>query len=374
MTNAGGDGIGPAFGVRRGICGKRPVLEAQALATARRLLEDRAILHLIFFGRGHMRWGIIIAAVALSGCSNTTELGNSFSLTVTAFNSGIASQEQLEVDLLKDVIRKSEQLEYISKGSYSCGDPRDPQIIALERRARASALKVRDNAVQALREKNAYINAVLGYGETIAAFVKQQADRDELLQKWATTIGTFSGLVATPEAKAFSASANLIIADLRVIGQYATHEQIRSFAARIASHLRANVAHLRTKRSLRALTENEERAYQLWNACARERLDFIRQFFPPTYGAERNRPYPAVAPSPAWDFMTAYGAYISERETFLGRKPDFAALLQAIVDANDAIVEDKVDLLTAANAMGEAATTIKSSADGIRKAAESVGG
>lgn len=83
-------------------------------------------------------------------------------------------------------------------------------------------------------------------------------------------------------------------------------------------------------------------------------------------------PYPAIAPSPVWDFMNAYKEYITERELFLGRKPDFGALLKAIVEANDAITADEQDPIDSVNKMGAAAKTILDSAAGIRTAAESM--
>jgi hypothetical protein len=75
-----------------------------------------------------VRIGAIIAAVTLGGCASTTELGNSFSVAVTAFGSGITASNQLVLDLQKDFARKSEQLEYVSRGSCSYLNPRDPEV------------------------------------------------------------------------------------------------------------------------------------------------------------------------------------------------------------------------------------------------------
>jgi len=321
-------------------------------------------------GGEEMRWGVFIAAATLGGCANTTDLGNAFSITVTTFGSGLNAQNQLEVDLEKDFARKSEQLEYISKGSYSCGNPNDPEVQSIERRARANAIRIRKDAIKSLRSKNAYINAILGYGETVAAIVKQQADLGATLDKWSSAIATYTAFAATPEAVLFASVSQSIIGDIKALSGFVSHEQIREYARKIQPHLAANVAYLIRKRSLRDLTASEEHAYQMWNACAKERLNFVQKYYPPTYGKERDNPYPSVAPSPVWDFANAYGEYIKEREDFIGRKPDFAALLRLIVEANEAIIEDKVDFIEVVNAMGAAATTIKASSEGIRKAAE----
>jgi hypothetical protein len=155
-----------------------------------------------------------------------------------------------------------------------------------------------------------------------------------------------------------------------VLSGFVSHERIKEYAIKIQPHLAANVAYLLRKRNLRNLTASEQHAYQLWKSCAEERLNFVRQYFLPTFGKERNNPCPSVAPSPVWDFVAAYSEYITEREAFIGRKPDFSALLRLIVEANEAIVEDKGDFIEAVNAMGAAAKTIRDSADGIRKAAE----
>lgn len=326
-------------------------------------------------GRGgaQVRIGALIAAATLGGCASTTELGNSFSVSVTAFSGGITTSNQLVLDLEKDFVRKSEQLEYVSRGSYSCLNPRDPEVIRIEGDYRTGRFnKVQKDAIKAIREKNAYINAILGYGEVIEAYVKQQADLGQKLDKWTAAIGTFSGLVSLPEAKLFSAAATGIIADIKAVNGYFYHENIKRYAIKIGPHLAANVNYLVKKRSLRDLTADEERAFQLWKACAEERLRFVQKYFPPVIGTQANTPYPAAAPSPVWDFMNAYKEYITERETFLGRKPDFGGLLQAIVDANNAIIEDKQDALDSINTMSAAAKTIIDSASGIRAAADSI--
>ncbi|WP_316163445.1 hypothetical protein [Bradyrhizobium sp. SZCCHNRI20481] len=317
-----------------------------------------------------MRIGALIAAAMLGGCASTTELGNSFSVSVTAFSGGITSSDQLALDLEKDFVRKSEQLEYVSRGSYSCLNPRDPEVIRMEGDYRTGYRnKVQKDAVKSLREKNAYINAILGYGEVVEAYVKQQADLEQKLDKWTTAIGTFSGLVSLPEAKLFSAAATSIIGDIKAVNGYFYHESIKRYANKIGPHLAANVNYLVKKRNLRDLTADEERAFQLWKACAEERLRFIRDNFPPAIGREAKTLYSAMAPSPVWDSMNAYKEYITERETFLGRKPDFGGLLKAIVEGNNAIIADEQDALDSINKMGAAAKTIIDSASGIRAAA-----
>lgn len=320
-----------------------------------------------------MRIGAIIVATMLGGCASTTELGNSFSVTVTAFSGGIAASNQLVLDLQKDFARKSEELEYVSRGSYSCLNPRDPEVRRIEVGYREGKLnKVQKDAIKNLRTKNAYINAILGYGETIEAYVKQQADLAEKLDKWSAAIGTLTGLVSLPEAKAFATVATAIIGDIKAVNGYYYHEAIKQYAKRIDPHLDANVNYLVKTRNLRDLTASEERAFQLWKACAEERLRFVKLVYPPVIGEMAKKPYPAIAPSPVWDFMNAYKEYIAEREAFLGRKPDFGALLKAIVEANDAIIADEQDPIDSVNKMGTAAKTILDSAAGIRTAAESI--
>jgi hypothetical protein len=320
-----------------------------------------------------MRWSIFVVAATLGGCANTTDLGNSFSVTVTAFSGGITASNQLVLDLQKDFARKSEQLEYVSRGSYSCLNPRDPEVRQIEVGYQTGRLnKVQKDAIKSLRTKNAYINAILGYGETIEAYVKQQADLAEKLDKWSAAIGTFSGLVSLPEAKAFATIATSLIGDIKAANGYYYHEIIKRYAIKIGPHLTANVDYLVKTRNLRDLTAQEERAFQLWKACAEERLRFVQKFYPPVIGSQVSTPYPAVAPSPVWDFMNAYKEYILEREAFIGRKPDFGGLLKAIVDANNDIIEDKQDVLDSVNKMGAAAKTVIDSATGIRTAAESI--
>jgi hypothetical protein len=80
-------------------------------------------------------------------------LGNAFSVTVTAFSGGMDAANQLEVDLQKDFARKSEQLEYISKGSYSCGNPTDPEVRSIEEGAvKRLTCKKRRNQIAARKE------------------------------------------------------------------------------------------------------------------------------------------------------------------------------------------------------------------------------
>ena len=56
-------------------------------------------------------------------------------------------------------------------------NPRDPEVRQIEVGYQTGRLnKVQKDAIKSLRTKNAYINAILGYGETIEAYVKQHPE------------------------------------------------------------------------------------------------------------------------------------------------------------------------------------------------------
>lgn len=123
-------------------------------------------------------------------------------------------------------------------------------------------------------------------------------------------------------------------------------------ARRVEKPLENAVKKLSSDDSIKALTASEVLAFNYWDACARERLRFLRDFNPKLLGPARFRtdrnvpPYLAVrlegeAPTPVLQFAHEFKTYLEEREAFVGRRPDYRSLLAAIVKANHAIAYPK---------------------------------
>jgi hypothetical protein len=68
------------------------------------------------------------------------------------------------------------------------------------------------------------------------------------------------------------------------------------------------------------------------------------------------------------DFAREYGSYLNERETFIGRRPDYVGLLKQIADANKALTTMSAgDLVDTANNIGTLANTIVNTSNSLSK-------
>ncbi len=179
-----------------------------------------------------MRQLILLAsALLLGGCGTNGDLGASFVSKVQGFSAALTTQDNLEVDLLKDFVRKSEQLNFISDRTYTCGDPTDPYIQRAEvayfssnRRFTPNGYSVLLKARQDLRTKIAILGTLASYGELISGIAQGFKDFDAALTKAKSLIGTVKPVAVEPEAAALltglsGTMANSIVNSSNALGK-----------------------------------------------------------------------------------------------------------------------------------------------------------
>lgn len=330
-----------------------------------------------------MRYGIIGVAILLAGCGTNGDLGAPFVEKVSGFTSGLASQDSLEVDLMKDFARKSEQLRFISSETYSCGDPDDKLVQEIESYYRNASIRFRktDYAVllQArtdLRSKDAILAALSSYGDLISDIAKKYKAVDATLTKANTVLSTFKGADLIPEAALILGGLQSALTIAQTIEKYTVETAIRAAAMSMTKPLSETVKALSQKKTLLSLTGPEALAFSYWDGCAVERLRFIRDYYPSIL-AKPGEKRDAILRSrlngmertSVMDFAREYANYLAEREGFVGRRPDYLALLKQITDANTALVTmSGDDLLDTANNVGTMTTSIAKASNDLRKA------
>jgi hypothetical protein len=329
-----------------------------------------------------MRAMILLAAsVLLGGCGTNGDLGNSFVSKVQGFSAAIAAQDNLEVDLLKDFVRKSEQLNFISYGTYTCGDPKDAYIIEAEtayfssnRRFVPNGYSVLLKARQDLRTKMTILATLASYGEIISGIAQGYKNFDTSLTKAKSLIATVKPVAVDPEAAALLTGLSGVIDIVQAIEKYTVETAIRAAAFKMKEPLLKTVKALNDKKMLLSLVGPESLAFSYWDSCAQERLRFMRDYFPPLAVAEPRRSMiltthlNGMQRTSVMDFAREYGSYLNERETFIGRRPDYVGLLKQIADANKALTTMSAgDLVDTANNIGTLANTIVNTSNSLSK-------
>lgn len=328
-----------------------------------------------------MRGAILVAfALGLSGCGTNGDLGASFVSKVQGFSTALTTQDNLEVDILKDFVRKSEQLNFISYGTYTCGNPTDPYIIQAEadyfsanRRFTPSGYTVLLKARQDLRTKITILATLSSYGDIISNIAKGYKNFDTALTKAKSLIATVKPVAVEPEAAALLTGLSAVIDIAQSIEKYSVETAIRAAAREMREPLQKTIKALNDRKTLLSLVGPESIAFSYWDACAQERLRFMRDRFPPLGLTNRNSAILAthlngMQRTSVLDFAKEYAVYLGEREAFIGRRPDYPGLLKQIAQANsDLITMSPGDLVDAANNLGTLANSVANSYNSLRK-------
>ena len=323
-----------------------------------------------------MRWAIYFLPAILAGC--VTDNGSAFLNSTAAFQGAFTTQDNLEVDLMKDLVRKSNELEFVSNHTYSCGDPNDRYMVDAEfdyrsLDSRFAKKKGYDELLQAYkkqREKNDLLKAIAEYGATIKAIAGGfQTAQDDL--------STIQKDVDTLKGGVLSASSGILTALSAVLkiaaGATAMGEEvaIHEAAVRMQSDLQDTAKKLKNEHVLASLSEPEATAFNYWDACAIERLTFIRDYFPsyykPTPSALYNSNdgnhlrFQGAERTSVLDFAKEYRQYLLDREAFIARRPNYSDLIDAIVKANADIVKaSPQDVLAAASQLTNLTSSLPS--------------
>lgn len=209
---------------------------------------------------------------------------------------------------------------------------------------------MKEAAVKELRKQIGQIQVFVDYGDYITNINKGSDKFFATLEKFVGTVDAFTKLV--PDQTATFAgvltAGKALIALAKNADEQTRNARILAFVAISQDALKKTRDELKDKKVLKKLTENEVRAYNLWSACALERLWFVRDCFPPVVTGCPSK-YDEKALEALWkahhvngitrssvvEAVSAYSIYISEREAFLARRPDYSALVDAIINANE---------------------------------------
>jgi hypothetical protein len=226
-----------------------------------------------------------------------------------------------------------------------------------------------------VRSKDAILAALSSYGSIISDIAKQYKAVDTSLTKASTVLATFKGADIIPQAGLILGGLQSVLTIAQTIERYTVETAIRAAAVAMRKPLAETVKALRKKKTLLSLTGPEALAFSYWDACASERLRFIRDYYPSLLAKPGERDtilrsrLNGMDRTSVLDFAREYAAYLAEREGFVGRRPDYLALLKQIAEANEALVNmSGNDLLDTANNVGTMTTSIVKASNELRKA------
>lgn len=341
-------------------------------------------------GAKTMRCSYIAILLLLTGCGSNPDIGNPFVNSIGNLASAFTAQDNLEVELRKDFARKSTQLRFISLDTYSCGDPDDPYIETAERdyrslnsRNRPNEYSVLLNARKEARSKDAMLAAIASYGATISDIATAYKDAATTIKNAQEVVETFKKASLFIEATIVLAGLEQVLKIVEEIRHHSTELAIKTAAIKMKRPLREAIKALKDDKKLIGLSQNEAIAFSFWDACARERLRFIRDYYPSILTSIRKRETILVAQldgkilqvgtegmtrTSVLDIAKEVGNYLAEREIFIGRRPDYTALLAAIEKANDELTKMTFDqILIAAKNFGTLTEALPKATETIRK-------
>ncbi len=293
----------------------------------------------------------LASGVAFAGCvAPSPELGKLTDPLTTADT----NNRTLEVQAYLAFQDEDRLLRFLSRGTYSCGDPRLAAI-----RAHANATDpIKD--VKTRYEKNPHYVSAMGtirnYQERLSSIVDQTKSGGGTLNSAATfaeaaaALGDNTSIVGGAIGAFATAAERLRIAGLRA--------ELTKVAIEYAPKLKSAAVHL--QRAYEQLEIDRNQTYRLWDACARERLLFIRDAplgKVPGYGAYFEQ-------SSGIELANSFSDYRAKRR-LLAATTDLRQLLRTIITANEQLAngESAVGLKELFDASAELAKANKAFTD-----------
>jgi hypothetical protein len=285
-------------------------------------------------------------SIALAGCA--LDPSKLVPAAAGQLQQALGQTTTLEQTLITELQAEDSYLNYVSRGAYSCGDPKDAaQRQLLSAKDPAQFIK-QQKTTEAWQKSVAFIAA---YVNALNQIVKDNtADLGGVAS--ITTIGTAVASVpgfpsgTSAAVKAFQVAVDDII-------NFSNVERMKSAAFQMEAPLEAAVNNI--KNYYPVFQGNEAVAFAKWDSCAQEKLRFIRdnptQRMLPTYPA-----YFAI--SNGNDLEAAYVAYMTKRQQYRAL-PAITPILKSIVDQNKALYNPDLTLASAATAAGNAVSVFK---------------
>lgn len=274
-------------------------------------------------------WLSIFAAV-LGGCWNTNEDTTSFT---GSFATMIGANQALEVEAYVALRDEDRLLRFLSRGEYSCGDPKSVEL----RRSLDSKDPLAD--VVARYNRNSDYQAALKYINDYEKLLKDISDDNTESAQLVASITNF-----LTSASLLADTTSVASAAIKATGPAA--ERLRAFA--MSKHLE-QVARLADPK-LKIASEQLGRAYadlqlartpvyKLWEQCARERLIFIRDA--PLGNVKGFEAY--FAQTSGIELSNSYLSYRAKQRQ-LSSATDPRAALKKLMEANKQIINGAANI------------------------------
>lgn len=334
-----------------------------------------------------MRWGVLLLPLMLGGC--VTDNGAGFIASISAFPTALSAQDNLEFDLIKDLVRKSSELEFVSAGTYSCGDPNDRYLIGADNDYQAIALRYPSkrqgfDAIletrNKLREQDTLLKAIALYGKTMSTLTADFQTAQDVLGGLKQEVDALKAGGGLSEAGTMLTAVSAVLVIAQKSAGLFEGAAVYEAAQRMQKDLSETAKKLKSRGVLSNLTRDEVVAFTYWDACALERLRFLRDYAPPVYPEGRlvvdkksgHVKLQGTTLTSALDFAKEYHQYLLDREGFIARRPNYVNLMDAIVKANLDIIKagqanDAAALTAAFKALVDLTTSIQPAAVTLSK-------
>lgn len=279
-----------------------------------------------------MRLNILASFMGFLGLSAcTSELAGS--AASQSFFTGVNQMKVSETALITAFQEEDSKLRYLSAGTYSCGDPRSDTIRGLV----------------SIRDPNAHIEERLkrdkAWVASVSVIVDYQKYLQEISDKNKATVETIDKLKeASSKASEFipalSPLSSLVAPMAAVLGnasKAASWQEVRVVAYSMHGPLVKATDYI--EKALPGVSSNERLAYNLWDACAREKLILIRDA---PLGRVKGFNHPILfSEASGIELERAYDEYLQRRKA-LRQSRDITKLV-------DAIIEENRELMTSSN-------------------------
>ena len=269
----------------------------------------------------------VTASSLMCGCMGT-DLSKLVPGSLAQLQSALQTTADREASLISELQIENDTLNFMSRGTYGCGDPNDEKQRTFLR-ATDPAQFVKQQKVDIAWQKSLLFLAA--YLKTLNAIV----DANKQEQDDIGSLGNIGADVATnvpgfPAGTAAAAAAFQKVVSSGVLHYNALQMQIA--AQKMEAPLKAAVANV--KKLYPVFVGNEHLAFVKWDSCAREKLRFIRDN---PIGRVPNYP-PQFATETGTRLDDAYVAYITKRNQ-LRSIPPLVTLLSGVVDENKKLAD-----------------------------------
>jgi len=292
----------------------------------------------------------------LCGCVNA-DLSKLVPGSLTVLQTSLQTTADREATLISELQLENDTLNFMSAGTYACGDPQDKK----QRRflsAKDPAQFVKEEAVNKAWQKSlTFLGAYLTALNSIVDVNKQE-------QGDITSLGSIAADVAKNVPGFPAGTATAAAAFQKVISTGVLYFKPSSYKRRPGRWRlpwRAAVANI--TKFYPVYVGNEHVAFVKWDSCAREKLRFIRDI--PTGKVPG---YPVLfATESGTRLDEAYAAYVTKRNS-LRATPQIAKLAKAVLDENRKLADPLKtltleDLATAGQNAGTIFADMKAAAE-----------